>query len=97
MRDRSKLALGRSIRKERRRRERGLRDRQQSIGHFLAKAGMFGWLVVVPAVAAAYLGRWLDRRLGTGVLLSAALLLVGAALGCYLAWVALMKEKEPLE
>jgi ATP synthase protein I len=48
--------------------------------------GAYGWLVVVPAVGGAFLGRWLDGLRGSGVLFTAALVLLGAGTGMWLIW-----------
>jgi ATP synthase protein I len=79
-------SLKKSVRTERERRERGGRESKRSIGHYLARAGGIGWLVVVPTLLGAFAGRWLDRRFDTGVTLTGALLVLGLAAGCYLAW-----------
>ncbi|MDV2183187.1 AtpZ/AtpI family protein, partial [Burkholderia pseudomallei] len=41
---------------------------------------------VAPTLAALALGRWLDRMFATRVFFSAPLLMLGAALGLWLAW-----------
>ena len=48
--------------------------------------GALGWLVVAPTVGGVFLGRWLDRRFDTGIFWTGALICVGLALGCALAW-----------
>jgi ATP synthase protein I len=71
------------VRTHRRRRER------RSDGSFLrsvALVGAIGWLIVVPTVAGAFVGRFLDRKLQSGILFSAALIGLGAALGSWAAW-----------
>ncbi|TPA06760.1 hypothetical protein DIJ61_26730, partial [Burkholderia pseudomallei] len=45
-----------------------------------------GWTIVAPTLAALALGRWLDRMFATRVFFSAPLLMLGAALGLWLAW-----------
>ncbi len=88
--------LRRSIRTARHRRDRWRRDRETSIGHYLARTGAIGWLVVVPALLGALAGRWLDRELGTGITLTAALLVLGVVVGCAVAWHNLRdREGEP--
>jgi ATP synthase protein I len=51
-----------------------------------------GWTVVVPAVLGFLLGRWLDGRFGTGIVISAGLGLAGLTLGCYAAWSRLARQ-----
>ncbi len=69
-----------------RRRRRQLARGDRSFVRSVALVGAVGWLVVVPAVAGAFAGRWLDRRLGSGIVFSAALIVGSAALGAWTAW-----------
>ena len=75
-----------AVRKRRERRERARREGESSLAHDLAIAGVRGWTIVVPALLGIGLGRLLDRALDTGIVFSAALLFVGIAIGCALAW-----------
>jgi ATP synthase protein I len=52
----------------------------------LALVGVVGWLVVLPAVGGALLGRWIDRQAGTGIRWTLGLLVLGLAAGCAAAW-----------
>jgi ATP synthase protein I len=52
----------------------------------LAVVGVVGWLVVLPAVGGAWLGRWIDRRADTGIRWTLGLLVLGLAAGCTAAW-----------
>jgi ATP synthase protein I len=52
----------------------------------LAVVGVVGWLVTLPAVGGAFLGRWLDRRADTGIRWTLALLVLGLVVGCAAAW-----------
>ncbi|KIX69495.1 AtpZ/AtpI family protein [Burkholderia pseudomallei] len=65
---------------------RGARDPEPSLGRRLAQIGVLGWTIVAPTLAALALGRWLDRMFATRVFFSAPLLMLGAALGLWLAW-----------
>ncbi len=78
--------LDEAVRRERERRARAQRDSRRSIGKDLAQVGALGWTVVVTTLLGVYAGRWLDRRLGTGIAFTLALLLAGVTLGCVLAW-----------
>lgn len=75
-----------AVRKRRERRERARREGESSLAHDLAMIGVLGWTVVVPGLLGVALGRLLDRTLATGIVFSAALLFVGIAIGCVLAW-----------
>ncbi len=61
-------------------------DPEPSLGARLARIGILGWMIVVPMLGALFAGRWLDARLGTGVLFAAASMMLGAAFGLWLAW-----------
>ncbi|KGU61678.1 F0F1-ATPase subunit family protein [Burkholderia pseudomallei MSHR465J] len=69
-----------------RRAARARRDPEPSLGRRLAQIGVLGWTIVAPTLAALALGRWLDRMFATRVFFSAPLLMLGAALGLWLAW-----------
>ena len=68
------------------RRERRKHARERSLAQTLAMVGVLGWTIVLPALAGVAIGRWLDRALHTGITLTAALVFVGVAGGCALAW-----------
>lgn len=59
---------------------------ERSLARNLAMIGALGWLVVTPTLAGVFLGRWLDRRLASGVFWTGAFIVAGLALGCWLAW-----------
>ena len=63
-----------------------LRHGERSLAQNLAMIGALGWLVVTPTLAGVFIGRWLDHRLHAGIFWSGALLTIGLALGCVLAW-----------
>ncbi|WP_414719289.1 AtpZ/AtpI family protein [Trinickia sp.] len=69
------------------RRARAARDvPEPSLGSRLGQIGMLGWMVVIPTLLCLWIGHWLDRRFATGVFFSAPLLMIGAAIGLWLAW-----------
>lgn len=78
------LVKGVKLREERLR--RGLDDGGPSVARRLAQIGVLGWAIVTPMLIGTFLGRWLDRELGSGLLLTAPLLILGLALGCWSAW-----------
>ena len=49
-------------------------------------------MVVLPAVGAAFLGRWLDARYATGIFWTLSLLSIGLVAGCAAAWRAMNRE-----
>ncbi len=75
------LVKGVRLRSERDR--RWLQDGSPSVARRLAQIGVLGWIIVVPALLGMFVGRWLDRMLGSGLLLTAPLLILGVVLGCW--------------
>lgn len=69
-------------RAERRRRAQGLPSFARNFGQI----GVLGWQIVVPALIALAIGRWLDHRLSSGIFWTAPLLILGVSLGCWSAW-----------
>lgn len=64
----------------------GAQDPEPSLGSRLGQIGVLGWMIVVPSLFGALVGRWLDRALGTGIFFSAPLIMIGAVLGFRAAW-----------
>lgn len=52
----------------------------------LAFFGLVGWTVVVPTIAGAALGMWIDGRNGDERSWTLALMIAGLVLGCATAW-----------
>jgi len=61
-------------------------DPEPSLGRRLGQIGVLGWTIAISALAGVLAGRMLDRLVGTHLLFSAALLMVGAACGLWFAW-----------
>jgi len=59
---------------------------EPSLGARLGQIGVLGWAIVLPILLGLIVGRWLDRWLATGVMFSAALIMLGAAAGFWSAW-----------
>ena len=78
--------LDRSVRLRRERRDKMKQEGERSLAQNLAWMGTLGWLIVVPMVAGMFLGRWLDRELGTGVTFASSLCVVGLVTGSWFAW-----------
>ena len=68
-----------------RRAEEAVRDPEPSLGRRFGQIGVLGWMIVVPTMVGVIAGGWLDRVLGTGITMTAALTMAGAALGLWLA------------
>ena len=75
-----------AVRKRRERRDRLLREGPRALLRNLGLVGSLGWLLVLPPLGGALLGRWLDNRYSSGVFWSATLIFCGAALGAGLVW-----------
>ena len=65
---------------------RARRDGAPGVWSGLGMMGLIGWSVVVPTVAGAALGIWLDSRYPGAHAWSLALLMAGLVLGCLNAW-----------
>ncbi|MCB2072640.1 MAG: AtpZ/AtpI family protein [Novosphingobium sp.] len=78
--------MAEAARQAARRAEQGRHDPEPSLGARLGQIGVLGWMIVVPTLLALLLGRWLDQRLATGIFFSAPALMIGAALGLWMAW-----------
>ncbi|MHB1669747.1 MAG: AtpZ/AtpI family protein [Thiomonas sp.] len=68
------------------RHRRWLREGEPSVARRLAQIGVLGWIIVLPMLLGLFAGRWLDRALGTGLMFTGALLILGLALGSWSAW-----------
>jgi ATP synthase protein I len=62
------------------------RHPEQGVWFGLGMMGLIGWSVVVPTLAGAALGAWLDRHLATTHSWALALMAAGLVLGCANAW-----------
>ena len=78
--------LEESIERRREQRDRWEREGERPVALNLAMIGALGWLIVLPTLGGVFAGQWLDRREGTGITFTAALLVAGLVLGAVLAW-----------
>lgn len=81
----SKL-MARQVGAKARRKLRARRDGAPGVWSGLGMMGLIGWSVVVPTVAGAALGIWLDAHHPGAHPWSLALLVAGLVLGCLNAW-----------
>jgi ATP synthase protein I len=79
-------ALLEEVRRRAGRSRHWLREGDPTLTRQLAAVGVLGWIIVVPALLGVLLGRWLDRSFSTGIVFTAALLLLGVLLGSWSAW-----------
>lgn len=59
---------------------------EPSLGARLGQIGILGWAIVTPILLGVALGRLADRSFGTGIMLTAAAIFVGAGVGLHAAW-----------
>ena len=78
--------LAEAARTEERRARLGKDVPEPSLGARLGQIGVLGWMIVLPMLFALFVGRCIDRHLATGIVFSAAFLMLGAALGFWSAW-----------
>ncbi|MGA2192502.1 MAG: AtpZ/AtpI family protein [Nitrospirota bacterium] len=74
-----------SIEKESRRLEE-TRKGGRGLWHYVVTACSIGWLIVIPALGGAYLGRFLDRHLGTGGYWTMSFIMLGLGAGIFWIW-----------
>lgn len=63
--------------------------------HYAQMLGVGGWLFVIPVVAGAYIGRYMDRKLGGEISWTITLIIIGIAVGCYNIWYFLLRKSRP--
>ena len=74
------------VREIRRQADRCRKSRQLTFWQGLRLVGATGWMVSLPAVLGAWLGRWLDRHYASGIFWTLSLLVLGVVLGSAAAW-----------
>jgi len=75
----------RAARRAEAREKAGRADPEPSLARRFGQIGVLGWMIVAPTLAGLALGHWIDGRAGSGIMFSAALLMLGAGLGLWLA------------
>lgn len=68
------------------RREQGAQTPEPSLASRLGQIGMLGWMIVLPALGGTAIGRVIDRKIGGGITVTAALLMLGVSFGFWTAW-----------
>jgi ATP synthase protein I len=74
------------VREIRRQAQRAQVPQRLTFWQGLGLVGSVGWMVVIPALLGAFLGRWIDAREGSGVFWTLSLLFLGLTIGCLAAW-----------
>jgi ATP synthase protein I len=85
--------LAEAARRNLRLRDLGRAHEARSFARNLMQIGALGWLIVTPLLAGVFIGRALDRWSGGGIFWTGALIVLGLALGCWLAWKRMMEEQ----
>lgn len=83
---RSSEPMAEAVRTRQERRERWHNEGEQSVIGFVGQIGVLGWIIVAPTLIGIFVGRWLDRTFSTGILFSAAMLILGVSLGFWSAF-----------
>lgn len=62
--------------------------------HYAYVLGVGGWLLALPIVGGAYLGKYLDRKMGgsVGISWTITFIIIGIAAGFYNLWYTFMKR-----
>lgn len=60
--------------------------------HYAQMLGVGGWLFVIPVVAGAYIGRYLDSKLGGEISWTITFIILGIAVGVYNVWYFLLRK-----
>jgi ATP synthase protein I len=74
------------VREVRRQARRAREDRRLTFLEGISLVGAVGWMVVLPALAGAAAGRYIDQREVSGVFWTLSLMMLGLVLGCATAW-----------
>ena len=74
------------VREIRRQAERAQVSQRLTFWQGLGLIGSVGWMVALPTLIGAFLGRWIDARSGNGIFWTLSLLFVGLVAGCAGAW-----------
>jgi ATP synthase protein I len=85
--------LHRSVEVRRSREEKWRATGERPVWRNLSMIGALGWLIVVPMLAGAALGRWLDHVFAQNVFWTGSLIFLGAVIGFALAWQRIEKER----
>jgi ATP synthase protein I len=78
--------MAEAVRKRQERQVHWRSEGEPSMARFVGQIGILGWIIVAPTLLGLFIGRWLDRMLTSGIFWSAALLVLGVAIGFWSAW-----------
>lgn len=86
--------ISRAVELREQRRKEWQEHGERSLWQNLSWIGALGWLIVTPTLLGVLLGRWIDRWLDSGITFSAAMIMLGLTLGCYMAWKSMNPESD---
>jgi ATP synthase protein I len=89
-------AFGRKIGAKASRKLKARRNSTQGVWFGLGMMGLIGWSVVVPTLAGAAIGIWLDNRHPGSHSWTLMLLVIGLVIGCLNAWHWVAKEDKEM-
>ena len=84
--------MQRAIRLREQRSEQWKREGERSLWRNLSMFGAIGWLIVTPILLGVLIGQWLDHTFDSGIFWSGAFIVLGTAMGSYLAWQRINRE-----
>ncbi|MEO8268205.1 MAG: AtpZ/AtpI family protein [Aureliella sp.] len=85
-------SLGQQVGIKANRKLKAKRNRTPGVWFGLGTMGIIGWSVVVPTLAGAALGLWLDKHFPRNQSWTLMLLVAGLLVGCFNAWMWVSKE-----
>jgi ATP synthase protein I len=86
-------SLGQAVGAKAARKLKARRNPAPGVWFGLGMMGLIGWSVVIPTLAGAALGAWLDRHYPGQHAWTLALMVAGLAVGCFNAWRWVAKEE----
>jgi ATP synthase protein I len=78
--------MAEAVRKRQERVFRWRAEGEPSMARYVGQIGVLGWIIVAPTLIGLFIGRSLDRVFASGIFWSAALLMLGVAIGFWAGW-----------
>ncbi len=88
--------FARQVETKAKRKMKAMRHHDTGVWFGLGMMGLVGWSVVVPTLAGAAFGMWLDHRFPRGQSWTLMLLVAGLLIGCFNAWMWVSKEDKAM-
>jgi ATP synthase protein I len=71
------------------------RKEKSAFWHYAQILGVGGWLFVIPVVAGAYIGRYMDEKMAGNISWTITFIIIGIAVGIYNIWYFLLRKSQP--